>query len=131
MSNQGEDGWFPECLVCGMGNIHGTVCLDPTCHEGHEGTIIDGKTDKYVETAGHAWQLCQFCNRRMLSDGGSFGVYALCIDCWNAYARAGHLPPPSPRVLHEDLSSGVLRLEVVQRGLVRGLEVIVQKAEDR
>ena len=27
MTNPGEDGWFPECLNCGMGNINGAVCL--------------------------------------------------------------------------------------------------------
>lgn len=57
-----------------MDNIHGAVCLDPTCHEGHEGAILDGKTDRYVERDGHFWQLCRFCDQPMLSDGGSFGV---------------------------------------------------------
>ena len=28
MSNQGEDGWYPECSVCQCGNLKGVVCLD-------------------------------------------------------------------------------------------------------
>ena len=108
VSNQGEDGWFPECLVCRMGNIGPAVCLDPTCHEAHEGEAIDGAIEKFVKTGGHAWQLCQFCDRRILSDGGSFGVYALCVECWNAYAAAGRLPPIDPSDLHNDLATGIL-----------------------
>lgn len=130
MSHQGEDGWFPECLVYGMGNIHGAVCLDPTCHEGHEGILLDDKSDKYVEAAGHAWQLCQSCDRKILSDGGAFGVYTLRVDCWNAYGRAARLPPSCPAVLHDHLSSGVLRLELDERGPVRSRDVIVRKAGD-
>lgn len=125
VSNQGEDGWFPECLICRMGNIGPAVCLDPTCHEGHEGTIIEGARERYLEEAGHAWQLCQLCDRRILSDGGAFGVYALCVDCWNAYARAGCLPPSSPAELNDHLTSGVLRIETVRRGLVIRPEITV------
>lgn len=110
MSNQGEIGWFPECLVCGAGNIGCAVCLDPTCHEGHEATIIENAQEKYVEEADHCWQLCQFCDRKILSDGGAFGVYALCVDCWNHYARAGRLPPSCSHEMHDHLASGVLRL---------------------
>ena len=42
MGNQGEDGWFPVCLVCGLGNAGCVVCLDPTCHEQREGRTIEG-----------------------------------------------------------------------------------------
>lgn len=96
MSNQGEDGYFPVCLVCGMGNLGPVVCLDPTCHEQREGRVIEGAKEKYLEAAGHAWQLCQFCDGRVRSDGGAFGTYALCVACWNSFAREGLLPPASP-----------------------------------
>ncbi len=131
MSNPGENGWFPECLVCGMGNIGCAVCLDPTCHERRAGIIIAGAREKYLEQAGHCWQLCQFCDRPMLSDGGAFGVYGLCTGCWNAYAQAGRLPPSSPEEVRDHLASGVLRIESVQRGLVRTKEITVQQAQDR
>jgi hypothetical protein len=96
MSNQGKDGYFPLCLVCGMGNVGCVVCLDPTCHEKHQGEAIAGAREKYLEEAGHAWQLCQFCDNYVRSDGGAFGTYALCVECWNRFARAGRLPPTGP-----------------------------------
>ena len=54
MGNQGEDGWFPVCLVCGLGNVGCVVCLDPTCHEQREGRTIEGAKEKYLEEASHA-----------------------------------------------------------------------------
>ena len=36
MSHQGYEGWFPECINCGFGNVGAVVCLDPTCHEANE-----------------------------------------------------------------------------------------------
>lgn len=131
MSNQGENGWFPECLICGRGNIGGAVCLDPTCHERHNGAIIESACEKYVQKEGHWWQHCHCCDTPILSDGGSFGVYALCIDCWNVHARAGRLPPSSPLTLHENLASGVLRVAWVRRGLVSVPEVTVSPADRR
>jgi hypothetical protein len=93
VSKPGEDGWFPICAACGLGNVHCVVCLDPTCHEKHQGKVIEGAREKYLEEARHAWQLCQFCDNYVCSDGGAFGSYALCVECWNDYARKGELPP--------------------------------------
>ena len=28
MSHQGEDGWYPECSECDMGNLGKVVCID-------------------------------------------------------------------------------------------------------
>ena len=28
MSHQGEDGWYPECEICGCGNLSKVVCKD-------------------------------------------------------------------------------------------------------
>ena len=28
MSNQSEDGWYPECEMCGCGNLGKVVCWD-------------------------------------------------------------------------------------------------------
>ncbi len=57
----------------------------------------------------------------MCSDGGAFGSYALCTDCWNLFARQGLLPPSSPGWLVEDIKAGVVILETVERGLVIAL----------
>ena len=118
MSHQGLPGWFPECVVCGDGNVGPVVCLDPTCHETrgrvpirleptkyvHGDLVVD---EKLVEEGGHVWKCCQVCDRRIHADGGAFGVYAICVSCFNLYAEADRDPPASPRETQRDLESGV------------------------
>jgi len=96
MSGQWQRGWFPECLVCGMGNVGPVICLDPTCHEAHQGDIIEGGDEHLVTRDGHSWKLCNWCAGPILADAGAWGTYALCVDCWNRSARHRTLPPASP-----------------------------------
>jgi hypothetical protein len=96
VSHQGYEGWFPECLVCGGGNVGAVVCLNPTCHEAHEGQLIASATERLVQADSHWWKLCHWCDRPIRADGGAWGTYALCIECWNSHAAAGILPPASP-----------------------------------
>jgi hypothetical protein len=115
MSHQGFEGWFPECLVCGCGNVGPILCLDPTCHERHGLTTIDAKDERLVSHDGHHWKLCQFCDRGFLSDPGAWGSFGLCIECWNKFAAAGMFPPTSPALLVDAVERG----EVVLRPVVR------------
>jgi hypothetical protein len=117
MSHQGYQGWFPECLVCGCGNVGPVVCLDPTCHE-HYGLrtvdATDASDERLVTHDGHFWKLCQLCERRLLSDPGAWGSFGLCVECWNKFARADVYPPTSPSLLETAVARGevVLRPEV-------------------
>ena len=63
---------------------------------------------------GHAWKLCQLCERRFLSDPGAWGSFGLCLGCWNTFARAGVYPQTSPSLLVAAVERGevVLRPEV-------------------
>lgn len=101
MSHQGLEGWFPECLICGCGNLGAIVCLDPTCHELSIGRVIPPGADSPLRIRdSHHWKDCHFCLRCVRSDGGAFGTYALCSDCWNRFAQNKMLPPTSPRDLN-------------------------------
>ena len=111
MSHQGREGWFPECLVCGMGNIGAIVCLDPACHERHDGSSVVPTGDKLRQVDGFWWVGCQLCDRNFISEPASFGSYALCIDCFNAYMAARRNPPTSPRDLASDLRHKLLTFQ--------------------
>jgi hypothetical protein len=97
MKSQRHEGWFPECLVCGRGDVGAIVCLDPACHEAHLGEIVGARRQRLIQRDGHWWKLCRFCSRPVLSDPGAWGSYALCTDCWNRLARARIAPPAFPR----------------------------------
>ena len=99
MSHQWNDGWFPECFVCGVGNLNAVVCLNPLCHEKHQGEIIESERAKYLEQDGHYWALCHWCDEKIRSDAASWGTFAICVDCWNDFAKKQMLPPSSPRDL--------------------------------
>ena len=112
-------GWLviPALLACrlsrriGYGHFGPAVCLDPTCHESHEAagfTPIESPRDKFVLADGHHWQCCQLCDRHILSDAGSWGTYALCIGCYNAFARASVLPPTTPQSLVRFTQTGII-----------------------
>ena len=126
MSHQGFPGWFPECIVCRMGNVGPVVCLDPTCHEAqplapivleatglHEGDLSIGDTLQQAD--GHFWKSCQRCERHVLADPGAFGVYALCVACYNLYAGAHRQPPTTPWEAEVHERSGIL---IRERGCV-------------
>src|SRR5437660_9460439 len=117
MSHQGCDGWFPECLVCGLGNVGPIVCLDPTCHERHELRVVDSADEGLVTQDGHSWKCCHLCDRPFISDPGAWGSFALCLKCWNKFARAGVYPPTSPSLLLAAVERGevVLHPEVSVR----------------
>jgi hypothetical protein len=104
MSHQWHEGWFPLCIACGANQLEGAVCLDPTCHEQHGLKPIELKPSVYVrgdlvidikliEENEHWWLCCQICDRRMQADGGAWGSYALCINCFNDYINRGKYPP--------------------------------------
>jgi hypothetical protein len=114
MSHQGFEGWFPECLVCGCGNVGPVVCLDPACHEQHGLRTVEATDERLATHDGHFWKLCQLCERRYLSDPGAWGSFALCLGCWNEFARADVYPPTSPSLLVAAVERGevVLRPEV-------------------
>jgi hypothetical protein len=116
MSHPGLEGWYPECLVCGLGHFGPAVCLEPTCHEALEdGGVkpIKDPRDKFVLEDGHYWQCCQLCDRRILSDGGAWGTYALCISCFNSFARAEVSPPTTPADLVSFTQRGVITWQPV------------------
>lgn len=119
MSHQGYEGWFPECVVCRCGNVGPIVCLDPTCHEQHGQRPIELRPSVYVEgnlsvdeklvrEAGHWWKCCQLCDRRVHADPGAFGVFAICVGCFNRYIEARRQPPGSPFDAERDAANGVL-----------------------
>jgi hypothetical protein len=104
MSHQGYEGWFPECIVCGMGSVGAVVCLDPTCHEANGLKPVELKHSKYTEgnlvtdeklikEDEHWWKCCQLCDRRIHADAGAFGSYAICVECFNEYVNRGENPP--------------------------------------
>jgi len=92
---QGEF-WFPECILCGSGNLGGVVCLSPACHEKHGLHVVTGEKIIKLHEDGHAWRGCQFCESRMLADAGAWGSLAICTECWNLFAEAGRYPPVTP-----------------------------------
>ena len=119
MSHQGSEGWFPECIVCGCGNVGPVVCLQPACHEKNGLVPIElEKTfyiagdlsvdEKLIEEDKHFWKCCQICDNRLISDPASFGSYAICIDCFNIYTTAKVWPPTRPRELYKHLAKGIL-----------------------
>lgn len=99
MSHQGHEGWFPECLVCGMGNLNGIVCVTPDYVDQHGLTPIVGTmagTSRLArEDDGHWWKHCLLCDHPSLSDPGSWGSVAYCIGCWNHFTSRGLYPPAS------------------------------------
>jgi hypothetical protein len=121
MSHQGYEGWFPECLVCGCGNVGPIVCLDPACHEEHGLRIVAATDERLVAQDGHSWKLCQLCERRFISDAGAWGSFALCVACWNKFALAGVYLPTSPPLLVAAVERGevVLRPELRVRKIAR------------
>jgi hypothetical protein len=106
MSHQGSEGWFPECILCHCGNVGPVVCLDPTCHEAYGARSIKPKQASIagdlrddmllVREDGHWWKRCQLCGRRIHSDPGAFGSYAICVRCFNVCAARGESPPTKP-----------------------------------
>lgn len=108
MSHQYHPFWFPECLLCGMGNLPAVVCLLNSCHEEHGlSTIVDEQTLE-TEAAGHFWKGCQFCQRQMLADAAAWESTALCADCWNLYVIAERLPPTTARQVAAEVQAGKL-----------------------
>jgi hypothetical protein len=104
MSHQGYEGWFPECISCGAGNVGAVVCLDPTCHEVNKLKLIESKAndEKLIFENEHWWKCCQLCDCRIHADGGAFGTYAMCIDCYKEYVNRGVIPPTTFRRVEEE-----------------------------
>jgi hypothetical protein len=112
MSHQGIEGWFPECLICGMGNLSGIVCLDPTCHANIYESAHDAPAASASEShhsRGHFWKTCAACQRDIRADGGSWGTYGICTECFGSYFRAHRLPPENPAEVTRHLQHGWLR----------------------
>ena len=97
----------PECIVCHCGNVGPVVCLDPICREAYGLKPIQVKATELVHgdstvderlilEEGHWWKCCQLCDRRIHADPGAFGSYAVCVECFNQYARRGEYPPFTP-----------------------------------
>ena len=112
MSHQGYEGWFPECIVCNMGNVSGAICLDSTCHEMFYADSLEAprvSEGDFLFRDNHHWKKCCCCDHLMLSDPGAWGSYCICISCFTVYFRARRLPPNSPGLVHLDLVAGILR----------------------
>src|SRR5688572_1993391 len=108
MSHQGINGWFPECLICGMGNLPGMVCLDPSCHEFIYESMHEPPAAAASESHqknGHDWKTCAACQNDIRCDGGAWGTYGICTDCLAVYFRARRLPPASPAEVSRHLSN--------------------------
>jgi hypothetical protein len=98
MSHQGLEGWFPECFICGGGNLNGVICMTPLVDEEHGFQPIRGEMSGISELRhedGHSWKRCLLCPTQMVSDPFSWGSYAYCIECWNDFASRGVYPPTS------------------------------------
>lgn len=95
MSHQGNPGWFPDCIDCGMGNLPHVICLDPFHSPGEAGgdpeleklcRHIDTKNsleNKFLEEEEHYWTVCLLCPTKMVSDPEAWGSKGLCADCYN------------------------------------------------
>lgn len=123
MSHQGYEGWFPECINCGMGNLSGVVCLHP---EHVPGDLPDkdapGQLSELQRVDEHWWKPCVICNARILADPWSWGVYALCLSCAWLYKKAGMdwpttADPKARRIYPEDHPQGFgpVRIELGPR----------------
>ncbi|MDQ4121891.1 MAG: hypothetical protein M3209_10650 [Acidobacteriota bacterium] len=108
MSHQGNEGWFPECISCGAGNVGAVVCLDPTCPEVYGMKPVELKPSIYIHgdlvvdeklifENEHWWKCCQICDRRIHADAGAWGSYAMCVGCFNNYINRGEIPPTTLR----------------------------------
>ena len=92
MSHQGYAGWFPECMVCGAGNLNRFVCITPFQLEEHGLVEVDDGSSPEAESFeadGHAWKRCALCSTVALADPFSWGSVGYCADCWNASVRTG------------------------------------------
>lgn len=102
MTNQSYEGWYPECLVCGMGNLGPIVCLDPHDHADAVSArrILDGDGPEALiqDDDGHWWKRCRLCDRRVLSDPFAASI-GLCAGCWNHSPERGQYPPSSAEEL--------------------------------
>ena len=99
MSHQGHEGWFPECLVCGMGNLGGIVCVTPDVWDRH-GTApvvgdMSGNSILTKEADGHWWKRCLLCEAKVLADSAAWGSVAYCVGCWNHFTTRDLYPPAS------------------------------------
>lgn len=87
MSNQNREGWFPECLICFLGNIGEHICL-PCGLKGEvdsEKLMAAQNQENYPEPylrGNHYYLNCFQCQRGTIADGGSYGVYAICLNCY-------------------------------------------------
>jgi|SRR5215831_12583322 len=110
MSHQYEPFWFPECLLCGMGNLPAAVCLQHSCHEKHGLQALTQERDLESESDGHHWKGCQFCERNLFADPGAWESMALCAECWNHYVDAGRFPPTTVSQVVREI--GLSQLEI-------------------
>ena len=97
VSHQGYEGWFPECLNCGGGNVGPVVCLAPHQEDQHaDRRSLDERSDPNLfQDGGHWFKKCQLCDLVMFSDPLAFGSFALCVSCWNSFVDQGFVPPTS------------------------------------
>jgi hypothetical protein len=102
VSHQGLPGWFPECVICGMGNLPGAVCLNPLPEIHAQTPITDAHAmSAEIELDGHMWKRCLLCQTTMLADPAAWGSVAYCVDCWNRFARRGLHPPTTATQVRE------------------------------
>ena len=124
MQGQTGEGWFPVCLICGMGHMPTVVCLDPECHEDHCGKTVDPPGSRQVFADGHSWKSCALCQRWLLSDPDAWGSYALCCNCYNQYATLGIVPPSSIAQMRLHIQTGLLELGTEETGLRTSRQVV-------
>lgn len=99
MSHQGYAGWFPECILCGAGNLNRFVCITPLQEEEHGLVEVDARLSTEAEpfeADGHAWKRCALCTTVALADPFSWGSVGYCTDCWNSAVRVGVFPRRLP-----------------------------------
>ena len=118
MSNQSFEGWFPECINCGMDNLEGVVCLRPD-HVPADLPSKDapGQLSELQYLNGHWWKPCVICEARIIANPLSWGVYALCLTCAWLYKQAGQdwpntADPKARRIYPENhpLGFGAVRI---------------------
>jgi len=89
MSSQTSVGWFPECHICGFGNIGTFCCLRPECLEAARNlpreqwfdVNVWRRTQPLQDKCGEWWSRCIICNKQVLASPEAWGSFACCFNC--------------------------------------------------
>ena len=122
MSHQGYEGWFPECLVCGCGNVGAIVCLylhamstmawspsrrqiSVSCHRtvtiGNFASCVSGASS---QTPGLGVRLRCACSVGQIRDGRGLSADITSVGCRRGRERRGCLKTRGPSQEDQSMS---------------------------